>query len=145
MVFKRTSTQYATFEWRYDANKVWVQAQAHSTLVAKTLYKIIINEFGQITAAQADDTNYTLLGVADAAASSGDIVWLQIGGLVEDMITPTLSVAIGHAVKMFDGAIADVGSDYTGAASEFGTANVASSSAATLDCMLIPKIHLGTT
>ena len=144
MVFKKSDTQYATFELRYDADgMVWAQAQAHDTLVAKTVYKIIVNEFGQITGAQASDTNYTYLAVAKEAATSGDIVWLQIGGYVTDMITPSLGFTIGHALVMTSGAIADAGGDYAGTAGQFAAATATSSASSTQDAMLVPKIILG--
>ena len=144
--FARSTTHYASFEWRYDADgKVWAQAQAHDTLVAKTVYKIIVNEFGQITAAQADDVLYYLLGVPEAAAASGDIVWLQIGGYIADMICPSLSVSVGHALTMTNGASVDSAADYTGAAGQFFVCATATTTATTITGQLVPKYILGTT
>jgi len=140
MTFERTSTQYATFEWRYDSDgNVWVQAQAHDTLVAKTPYFVINNEFGQISSAQSDVTIYCLVGVAPAAAASADIDWLQIGGYCASMITPALTVSAGHALSIDGGVVADVAADYTGAAAEFAVATAVSTTSTTQDAMLIPR------
>jgi hypothetical protein len=144
--FNEQSTQTTTFERKYDSDgKVWIQSVAHANLTAKTGYKVIVNEFGQITAAQADDQNYYYLAFPEAAVTSGDAAWLQIGGYIEDMVTPTLSVALGHALKMHDGAIADTGADYSGAAGEFAACSEASTSSATQKAMLVPERIIGTT
>ena len=146
MVFTKTDETYATYELRYDADgTVWAQAQAHDTLVAKTVYKIVVNEFGQITAAQASDTNYTYLGVAAEAAAAADIVWLQVGGYVTGMITPSLTISQGHALAMNSGAIADSGADYAGTGGEFAAHAAATDAAAAAvhTVMLVPKIILG--
>jgi len=146
MTFERTSTQYATFEWRYDsAGNVWVQAQAHDTLVAKTPYFVINNEFGQISSAQSDVTIYCLVGVAPAAAASADIDWLQIGGYCASMITPALTVSAGHALSIDGGVVADVAADYTGASSEFAVNVTLTAGGTTCNAMLVPRYILTTT
>ena len=91
MTFARSSTQYVSFEWRYDVDgKVWAQAQAHDTLVAKTPYSIIVNEYGQITSTLAASGLYSLVGCPYAAASAADELWLQIGGYITAMVTAEL-------------------------------------------------------
>lgn len=144
--FAKSSTQYTTFEPRYDADgKVWRQVQAHGTLTALTPYKIIYNEYGAITAALADDTKYYRIGVPVAAAASGDIVWVQTGGYIEDVITPSLSMELGHGLEVHDGAIADLGADYSGGDAEFAVAATATTSSTTQDLILVDRVILAST
>ena len=144
-VFGKSTTQYTTFEKRYDADGgVWIQAIAHGDLTAKTPYKVIVNEYGYVTAALADDTNRYYVGVPAGAVSSGDIAWLQIGGYVTDVVTPSLSVSVGHALSITNGAITDDAADYSGAANQFAACAAASTSSTTQDLMLIPEMITGT-
>ena len=144
--FAKSDEQYTTFEKRYDADgTVWMQAYAHGDLTALTPYKIIANEYGNITAALADDTKYYYVGVPAAAVSSGDIAWLQIGGYCADVVTPSLSVTAGHSLLLYDGAVADGGADFSGVAGEFAV-NVSTTTSATAhDVILIPERMIGTT
>lgn len=142
----RTSSIKTSLAKRYDADQtVWIQAIAHGALTAKTPYKVIVNEYGYVTAALADDTTYYYVGVPAAAVDSGDLCWMQIGGPVEDMVTPSLSVAVGHALSLDGGAVADAGADYTGAAGEFAVCQTASSASTTQDALLVPERILSTT
>lgn len=145
--FQREGAQlYVPFGKKEDADgKVWLKVQAHGALTAKTPYKVIVNEYGYITAALADDQNYYYVGVPEAAVDSGDEAWIQIGGYCTDMVTPSLSVSVGHALKMYDGAVADAGADYSGAAGEFAVCTAASTSSTTQDVVLIPERIIGTT
>jgi len=144
-VFNKSTTQYTTFEPRYDGNgKVWRQAVAGDTLVAKTPVQIIYNEYGAVTLALAGGSDYYYVGVPAEAAAAGDVVWLQTGGYCADVITPELSVAVGHAHNITTGAIADAGADYDGNASEFAVNITASSSATTHDMMLLDRMILET-
>jgi hypothetical protein len=147
IVFNQSSTQYATFEKRFDSNgSVWMNVAAHGALVESTIYKIITNEFGNVTAAQADDTSLCYLGAPEAAvAAAGDRDWLQIGGYLSDMVTPSLSVSVGHALKMHNGAIADVGADFTGAAAEFACNTAATTTATAHAVILVPDMVIATT
>ena len=144
MVFlKETSTQLTTFERRYDQDgKVWIQAVAHANLTALTGYMIIVNEFGNVTAAQADVEDYIYMGFPAAAVSSGAVAWLQIGGYVADIITPSLSIAVGHALSFSSGAIVDTNADYAGNPGEFAVCAVVSSSSTTQTVMLVPERFL---
>ena len=135
-----------SFEKRKDADgSVWVKAVAHAALTAKTPYRIIVNENGYVTAALANVTAQYYVGVPAENVSSGAEGWLQIGGLVEDMITPSLSVSVGHALKISAGAVADAGADFAGAAGEFAVCTEASSSSTTQSCILVPEMIQGTT
>lgn len=138
--FVPSSTQYNTFEKRFDANgKVFISARAHGDLTAKTPYKVIANEYGPVTAALAAEAAYTYVGVPLAAVSSGADAWLQIGGYLTGMITASLSVAIGHALTVTGGAIADAGSDYAGLVGEFAVNVSATTTATAHTVILIPE------
>ena len=142
-----TSTLSGNGELIFSADgKVRMKALAHAALTAKTPYRIIWNEYGPVTTTIADDVHYFYVCVPEKDIDSGEVAELQIGGLVEDMITPSLSMEVGHAFKIFDGAVADVGSDYSGAAGEFGVAVTATAVASTTqDCFLVPIQIIGTT
>lgn len=141
-----SSTFKASFLKRFDVDgSVWIEAIAHDDLTAKTPYKIIVNEFGQVTAAIADDVTNYYVGVPAAAISSGDKGWFQIGGICEDVVTPSLSVAVGHAFSILNGDITDVGADYTGLDGQFAVCSTASTTSTTQDMVLIPERIKGTT
>ena len=146
IVFERSSTQYVTFQWRYDADgKVWANAQAHDTLVAKTPYMIIVNEFGQITKGLAGGTIYCLIGCPYAAAAAADELWLQIGGYITDMVTAAIDMEVGEAMDVDSGSVADNAADYTGEDGEFAVCAADSVGAeATQDAMLVPRQILTT-
>jgi hypothetical protein len=139
--------EHNTFQWEYDLDgTVWVWAKSHAALVKNTGYKVIINENGYVTAAQADDVLHYLFGApAKAAAAVGEWARIQIGGRITALITASLSVAVGHALHMYNGAIVDKGADYTGVSDEFAACVTASTSSATQDVMLIPREITATT
>ena len=140
------SSMKASFEKKYDTDgRVYVYAVAHGALTAKTPYKIICDEYGPITAALADDTNYYYVGVPELAVASGGVGKLYIGGEVDDVITPSLSVSVGHAFSFVDGAVADAGADYSGAAGQFAVCRTVSTSSTTQDMLLVPERIIGTT
>lgn len=99
--------------------KLYVYAQAHGALTAKTPYLVIANEYGFITKAQTDGAFYCYIGVPNDTYASGDLAKLQIGGYCEDMITPSITSVVGYAVRMYDGAVALVSADYSGTAGQF--------------------------
>ena len=141
--------EHPTFEPQYNLDgTVDLVVTAGGTLVKNTAYKVILNENGYVTAAMADPSSATkrfYVGVARAAASSGDVIRIQIGGRVTALITPSLSVAVGHSLEIHDGAIADVGADYSGTDADFCACITASTSSSTQDVMLIPRIILEST
>lgn len=137
---KYTDTFKASFLKRYDADgTVWIEAVAHAALTAKTPYKVTLNEFGRVTAAIASDATIYYVGVPANGCSVGDVIWLQIGGPCDDVITPSLSVAVGHAFGIVGGAIVDVGADYTGLVSQFAACRTDSTTSTTQDMMLVPE------
>ena len=126
----------APWDITWDADgKGWRYAIAHTTLVKNTPYLIMADEFGPLTAATTAASG-GMIGVPDEAGVSGAKVKLQVAGRVTAMITPSLSVAVGHAVSIASNVVADVGADYLEKASEFGVCKTASTTATTLDVIL---------
>lgn len=145
-VFAPDSSSYATTEPRYDQDgKVYRQAIAHGTLTALTPYKLIFNEYGPVTAALADDELHYRVIIPLAAVASGALFWGQTGGPIDDVVTPSLSVSVGHAFDIFDGAVADQGADYSGEVGEFAVCRTASTSSTTQDMWLVDREITGTT
>lgn len=144
--FQKTATQYTPFDKIYNSDgTVDLLVQAHAALTANQPYKVLVNEYGYVSAALADDTTYYYVGVPRVAIASGAIGLLQIGGEVAAMITPSLSVSVGHALVMLNGAVADAGADYSGAAGQFAVCQVDSSASTTQAVLLIPERILSTT
>lgn len=145
VIFDTSGQLGNTLEIRYDPDgTVWIQALAHAALTALTPYKVIANEYGWVTAATTTAVSgECYIGVAPAAGiASAAIGWLQIGGPVASMVTPSLSVSVGHALYISAaGAVADKGADYTGVAGEFAICYTASTTSTTQDVILVPKIY----
>jgi hypothetical protein len=130
---------------RHDANgRMWMSITAHATLTAKTPYKVVMGQYGWVTAAMADDTFSYYIGFPPGAIASGAVGEVQIGGYISGMITPSLSMTAGHAFEITDGAIADQGAAPTGALNEFGTAAVVSTTSTTQDAILFGRLVTGT-
>jgi len=141
-----TATLLGSYEKVFGANgKVYMRVQAHDTLVAKTTYQVICNEFGPTTAAVSDNVHRYYVGVPEKAIVSGTSFLIQIGGDVDDMVTPSLSETVGHGLKMYDGAITTVGANFSGDPGEFCVVRTASTSSTTQDVTLIPAQIIGTT
>lgn len=144
--FPSTTQKTRLLPWEDSQGKVWIEAVAGAALTALTPVFVICNEYGNVTAALSDVEDTLFVGVPIEDAESGDTVVLQIGGYIEDVITPSLSVSVGHAFKIYDGAIADVGADYTGSAGgEFAVCTEASTSSTTQNMMLYPFMILTST
>lgn len=134
------------FTKREDSDgNVWLKVVAHGDLTANTPYKVIVNEYGYITAALADDQNYYYVGVPAETIASGTKGWVQIGGYKAAMITPSLSVGVGHALTVYDGAVADAGADYSGAAGEFAVNVTETTTSEEHNVILIPERIIGST
>jgi hypothetical protein len=138
MIFKPNDYCYAPVTPFVDGSSgnVYVWAIAHDTLTAKTPYFVIINEYGHITAAPSAIAAYCYIGVPNIGYASGELAKLQIGGYCADVITPSLSVSVGHAFGMGGGAVTDEGVDFTGIINEWAACCTASSSSTTQDMML---------
>lgn len=132
ITFLYPSYQKAPSEFRIDPDgKVWVQAVAHGTVTAKTPYKVVPDEYGWKTAALTGDTGEYMIGVPAVTKTIGLLVWMQIGGYLEDMITASLSVSLGHGLYIYGGAVADSGQDYSGVFTEFAICAEASTTSTT--------------
>lgn len=141
-----TGTVSGNGEMIYSADgTVRMTVLATGSIAAKTGYKVIWNEFGPCTAAQADDVFEYIMGYAEEAHDSGDYFEILVGGPIDDAITPSLSVSVGHALIMINGAAADVGSDYTGAVGQFAVCRTESTSSTTQDLWLVPREITATT
>ncbi len=141
-----TTTVSGNGELIYSADgTVRMLVLATSAIVAKTGYKVIWNEFGPCTAAQADDIYEYMMGYAEEAHESGEVFEILVGGPMDDAITPSLSCSVGHALIMINGAAADVGSDYTGAVGQFAVVRTESTSSTTQDIWLVPREITATT
>ncbi len=120
--------------------KVWIVAKSHAALVANTPYALIIDEAGWVTAALPAAAKDIYVGVpAAAVAGAGEFVRMQIGGRVTAMVTPSLSVSVGHGLTVNTAAVADIGADFSGAAGEFAACVTESTASTTQDVVLIPE------
>lgn len=140
--FVPDSANYVQWEKRWDSDgTVWLQVQAHGDLTAKTPYGIVADEYGWISQALPAANKYIYVGVPPAAVDQSETptCWLQIGGDVDDMITASLSVSVGHGLTVNTGAIADIGADFSGAAGEFAVCRTASTTSTTQDVKLVPE------
>jgi len=118
---------------------------AHAALTALTPYKMFWNEFGPVSAAIADDTTTYRIIIPEAAVASGVIFEGVVSGPIDDVVTPSLAIAVGNALSITNGVITDDGADYTGVSNQFAVCKTTSASAATTqDIWLIPREITGT-
>ena len=137
MVFRKTDNQYTAMAFRYDDDgTVWVQAEAHGALTAKTAYRIIMSGSGYLTAAVASGTTLCMLGWAEKTYATGDIAEMQIGGFADDRTTSALTVSVDQYYGLTSGVFQSIGS-YTANVCAIGAA--AATSGTTNDFMLIPR------
>ena len=135
-----TSTLKGSYEKIYSADGlVRMKVQAHAALTALTPYAIVCNEYGPITAALPSSGASIYVGVPEVAQDSGDMFEIVIGGPVDDVVTPSLSVSVGHGLTINTRAVADIGADFSGAAGEFAVCRTASTSSTTQDLNLVPE------
>ena len=139
-IFGRNDTIKAPWDISYDADgKGWMYAIAGGTLVANTPYLIVADEYGPITGATTA-THGGYIGVAESAAVAGDYVRLQVAGPVAALITPSLSISVGHGLSIASSVVADSGADYIGSAAQFAVCTVASTTSTTQAIVLVTKI-----
>ncbi len=120
----------------YDADgKGWRYAIAHAELTKNTPYLIIANEFGPVTIATTA-ANGGMIGVPDVTVASGAKARLQVAGRVTAMITPSLSMAVGHALTIASDVVADDGNDYLEKVDEFAVCKTATTTSLTQDVIL---------
>jgi len=144
MVFFPDAYTYAPVTPFTDSSdgKVYIYAIAHAALTAKTPYLIYVNEYGNVTAAPSAIAVYTYVAVPNDTIASGALAKLQIGGYISGLITPSLSIAVGHALEMTGGAVADSGVDFTGLAGEFASCVDATTSETTANVILCGRMIL---
>lgn len=126
--------------------EVFRAARAHTTLTTGTPYRIKYDEYGPVTAALADDTDTYRVGVATGATKAGEIAWLQTGGYYAGMVTPSLSVSVGHGLGVTDGVVADSGADFDDLhGSIFAVNTVATTTATSHNVILVDEPITATT
>lgn len=139
IAFKVSSTQYTPLNESHGINGAGVIiAIAHSSLTAKTPYKVILNEFGYVTAAMTTAVGRCFIGIPDKAYTTGQDAVMQIAGYVTDVVTPSLTSAVGYGVKVDGGVIVSSGADWKGLNTEIG-AWTEVSTGTTHDIMLYGK------
>ena len=141
-IYAGNTTVKAPWGITWDADGTgWMYAIAHGTLTAKTPYLILANEFGPVTSATTA-TYGGYIGVMPKDGVSGTKVKLQVAGYVVDMITPSLTTSVGHALSIGTSVVADVGADYLEKAAEFGVVVNASSGAETTQDVMLTAHHI---
>ena len=123
----------------------YMDVYASTALTALTPYAIQFDEYGTFAAAIADNTSSYVIGVPEHSFAAGDIARLYVKGLVEDVITNELSMAVGHAFGILDTDFVDVGADYSGGATEWGICATTAASSTTHDIMLTGHLITGAT
>ena len=122
-----------------------IKAYSAAGATAHTPYAIQFDEYGPFQRALADDVETYFVGAPYGTVLSAVADWFQIGGRKTNLITPSLSISVGHALQIKDGAVADAGSDYSGLAGQFAICRTGSTSLATQDVILIPERILALT
>ena len=136
----------ASFKLAYDLNgDVQIKAYSAAGATKNTPYAIQIDEYGPFQEALADSVEVYYVGVPNHTVLSAVADWFQIGGRIAAMIVPTLSVSVGHGLIIYDGVISDIGSDFTGVVGQFAICRTASTTATTIDAILVPERITGTT
>lgn len=144
--FDRSGQLKAPFGQVMDQDgRIIIFARAHTTLTANTPYRVKYDEYGPFTAALANDQDTYRVGVAKYATVTNEIAELVHGGPAASVVTASLSVSVGHALKVSGGAVADEGSDFDDLHDNmFGVCYTASSSSATQDIIMIPEVITAT-
>ncbi|ANS03514.1 hypothetical protein [uncultured Mediterranean phage uvDeep-CGR2-KM21-C88] len=129
------------FSFEYDIDgTVWVQAYSHGALVKNTPYQILVGTSGYKTAALASGTDNYIVGVCPTTiAAASTQVRMQIGGLVEAMITGSITGTINRSLKIASGAVtAGPSGDFDGNPDDFCVV-VETATGTTQKVILIPK------
>lgn len=122
--------------------KVYVYALAHSTLTAKTSYRIGQDEFGFLTASHGAGNTSRVFRVGintSGAVTTGNRAKLLVKGFFSSMVTPSLSVSAGHGLAITAGVIADVGADYGDVVTQFATCVTTTTSIETCSVQMAGK------
>ena len=140
------------FQRRYDSDgTVWLKATAVEGATKDVPYAIHFEEAYLRAKAIADDTLVYYVGVPADAVSSGVEGEFQIGGYKAAMVNASLSitaislsVAIGHGLRITNGDVADAGSDFALGAADFAICATATTSSGTTNVVLVPERITGT-
>jgi hypothetical protein len=140
--FNRTDYSYTPWEKFYSQNgDVTVLCQAHDTLTANTPYKVVKNRYGYITAAATSTAQMFYVGVPDKAYTTSQYFRIQIGGIVSEMVTPSLSITAGYGLIFQTGVVASTGAAYANTPKEFAICLTTSTSSTTQHVKLVPTLH----
>lgn len=132
-----TTSVKTSFVKRYDQNNtVWFEAIAHADLVRKMPYFIIVNQYGHVTMDLSEGDVFYYVGIPGRNCLEGDRIWLQIGGVCEDVITPELTASLGNVFHISLGAINVKDQAYKRDTLEFAV-SVADTTASTVQQMLL--------
>ena len=140
------------FKRREDMDgKVWLWANAVEGATADVPYALHFEEAYIRAKAIADDTLLYYVGVPQEAVASGVLAEFQIGGYKAAMVNASLSitaislsVAIGHGLRITDGDVADAGSDFALGTADFAICAEATTSSGTTNVVLVPERITGT-
>ena len=136
---------YPRFGRRFDEDgTVWLWAKATGGATLNTPYMMYIEEDSYIAKPLASNVHRYVVGVPDATHASGVSDWFQIGGYIAALISVSLSVAVGHGIRVASGALADAGSDYSGITGDFAVCTTASTGSTTQACILVPEVITAT-
>jgi hypothetical protein len=143
-----TDAEIRTLQLLYYPNgEVWANVLFSNDAVALTPMRVDFNEDGMKAIDIADDTDVYFVGVSHVAKGTDTIGWIQIGGPVDDMVIPSLSVTKGYGLTIVGGAVASYGAAYQqiGAGHVFAVARETIAAATAIDTYLIPLQVHGTT
>lgn len=135
-----TTSVKTSFVKRYDQNNtVWVEAIAHADLTRKTPYFVSVNQYGHYTQDLSDEDIFYYVGIPGRDCLEGDRIWLQIGGVCEDVITPELSASPGNVFHVNLGAITVKDDIYTRGTLEFAVCIAETTDSTVQQMLLIPE------
>jgi len=135
----------------FSGGKGYIYAYSVGTSTAKTPYRICYTAGTAATmpsvAAFTDGAFMNLVVVPTRTLGAGDTDWFQCEGLIVAMVMPSADYTATYALKVHDGAIAQISAVPTGADTEFGFVNARLSTGAVTaaDIFLFGQPALGTT
>jgi hypothetical protein len=140
MIIHDDESDYRASAPKYDAENgaAWYFVKSHGTLVAKTPYARSWDETGYLSAAVPSTATFKwVFIVPHQAAVVSDLLLMQFAGFITAVVTPSLSMGVGHAFGVAAGAITDEGADPTLDEDEFAVSTAATTSATTHNMWLM--------
>ena len=120
---------------------IWIEAIAHADLTAKKIYRVLVNQYGHVTADMAQASTYYYIGAASRDCLEGERLWIQIGGICVDAITNSLDPEEGDVFIDSGGAVAYENGPYSRSSGQFGICLETVSPESTIQqIMLIPEV-----